>query len=497
MKNLILFLILTVNICASSSLHLAISANPSRINPILSTDSASSEIAGWIFNSLITYDKDAHIKTSLAKDYKFLNDTTLVFHLRRDVKWSDGEPFTAKDVIFTYKTIMSPTIFTPYSSSFTHIKNVVMIDNYTIKVIYKYPYFKALETWMMEIIPWHILKDEKNLMTSGFNQSPIGTGPYILQNFSISNDITLKANPEYFEHKPYIDEIIYHYLPDTSTQFLMLKTGVLDVGVLSPLQLERQIDKDFKKRYSIYENIAHSYTYVGFNLKNPKFKNPLVRKALSLAIDREELVKILFFGHGRVCTGPFLPGTGAFNYDVQAPKRDIKKAKELLKKAGYDEKNPFEFELTTSTGSRVYIAQILQHQLKKAGVKVRLRVLEWQAFLNTVVMPKRFDAVLLGWSLGLKPDAYSIWHSESYKKGGFNFIGYKNEKVDRLIKKAEKTVDNKEFDKIYRKIFALIVRDNPYLFLVTPNSITAVNKKIKNVTPSIIGIMHNLIYWEK
>jgi len=114
-----------------------------------------------------------------------------------------------------------------------------------------------------------------------------------------------------------------------------------------------------------------------------------------------------------------------------------------------------------------------------------------------VVNPRNFEAIILGWGLGLMPDAYSIWHSESDKKGGFNFIHYKNEKVDRLIKKAEKLTDLKEVGKIYKEIFALIVGDNPYLFLYIPNSITAVNKKIKNVSPSLIGIMHNEIDWIK
>jgi peptide/nickel transport system substrate-binding protein len=123
--------------------------------------------------------------------------------------------------------------------------------------------------------------------------------------------------------------------------------------------------------------------------------------------------------------------------------------------------------------------------------------MEWQAFLNTVINPRNFEAVLMGWSLGLKPDAYSIWHSDSNKKGGFNFIGYKNKEVDELIKKAEQTVNKVEFDRIYQKIFALIAKDNPYLFLVIPNSITAVNKKISPVTPSLIGVMHNAIEWTK
>jgi len=497
MKKILLILIISLHVNASI-LHMSISASPARVNPILSTDSVSSEITRWIFNGLITYDKDANIKMDLAKSYRFIDDTTLEFTLRDDVLWSDGKPFSAKDVLFTYNTIISPKIYTPYSSNFRHIKTVEMIDDYKIVVKYKYPYFKALETWMMEILPEHILKDEKDLMTSKFNQSPIGTGPYILKKFSISNDITIDANPSYFIHKPNIDKIIFHFLPDSSAKFLMLKSKKLDVGNLTPLQLERQIDDNFKKKFSIYEDLAHSYSYVGFNLTIDKFKDKRVRKALSLAIDRKELVDILYFGHGQVCSGPFMPGTGAFNESIKAPKLDIREAKRLLKEVGYDESNPLEFTLTTNAGSSgSYAAEVLQHQLKKAGVVMNLRVMEWQAFLNTVVLPRNFEAVLMGWSLGLKPDAYSIWHSESIKKGGFNFVGYKNQKVDELIKKAEKIVDQKEFDTIYREIFALIVEDNPYLFLVIPNSITVVNKKIEPVTPSIIGVMHNAIDWIK
>ena len=477
---------------------MSISASPARVNPILSTDSASSEITRWVFNSLITYDKDANIKTELAKSYRFLDETTLEFKLRDDVRWSDGEKFSAKDVVFTYETIISPDIYTPYASGFLHVKSVEAVDEYTLLIKYKYPYFKALEIWMMEILPYHKLKDEKNLMSSKFNQSPIGTGPYTLEKFSISSDISLKANKDYFIHKPNIDKIVYHFVPDNAAEFLMLKSGKLDLGSLSPLQLERQLDESFKEQFNIYEDIAHSYNYIGFNLRLPKFQDPKIREALSLAIDRQEIVDILYLGHGQVCHGPFMPGTGAYNKNVKSPKQDIKEAKRLLREAGYNEQNPFTFTLSTNTGTRgTYLAQILQYQLKKVGVVLNLRVMEWQAFLNTVINPRNFEAVLMGWSLGLKPDAYSIWHSDSNKKGGFNFIGYKNKEVDELIKKAEQTVNKVEFDRIYQKIFALIAKDNPYLFLVIPNSITAVNKKISPVTPSLIGVMHNAIEWTK
>jgi peptide/nickel transport system substrate-binding protein len=496
MKKLFYFIFIVQSLF-SSSLHVAMSANPSRINPILATDTVSGEISYFIFNSLLTYDENASIKYELAKSYKFLDNKTLVFYLRDDVFWSDGERFSAKDVIFTYETILSPRVSTPYSENFKHVDKIEKLDDFTIKVTYKYPYFKALEIWMMGLLPEHILKNETSLMTSSFNQKPIGTGMFTLKNFSISSNFILEANKDYFLGSPKLKNIIYHFVPDASTAFLMLKSGELDMADISPLQLKKQIDNEFMNKFNIHEGISHSYSYVGFNLKLPKFQDPNVREALSLAIDRQALVDILLFGEGYVCTGPFLPGTNAFNEDVKAPKQDIKKARELLKKAGYDEKNPFEFELITNSGPRIYIAQILQHQLKSAGVNMKIRAMEWQAFLNMVIAPKKFDAFLMGWSLSIKPDAYSIWHSESDKIGGFNLVGYKNEKVDKLIKEAEKVLDEEEFDKIYREIFELIVKDNPYLFLYIPKTLTAVKKNISPVYPSIIGVTHNILEWRK
>ncbi|NLC27640.1 MAG: peptide ABC transporter substrate-binding protein, partial [Campylobacteraceae bacterium] len=242
---------------------------------------------------------------------------------------------------------------------------------------------------------------------------------------------------------------------------------------------------------------SHTYTYMGFNLEDPKFSDLRVREALSYAIDRQALVDILLFGHGQICTGPFMPGTKAFNPKVRPFEQDIVKAKELLALAGYDEKNPLEFTLTTSAGGRANVAQILQSQLAKAGVKMKIRVLEWQAFLNTVILPRRFESVLLAWSLGLKSDAYSIWHSESIRKGGFNFVGYSNYKVDVLIKEAEITVNADHFGALYREIFEHIANDLPYLFLYIPNSLNVVNLDISPVEPSLRGIMHNLLEWEK
>ncbi len=498
--SILLFIIhYSLFIANASTLNLSISSSPSRLNPILSNDSASSEISQWLFNGLFKYDKNGNITPDLASSYKFISKTHLIINLRHDVLWHDGEKFSADDVIFTFNKIHDPKVFTSIKSNYKEVKSISKIDNYTLEVIYKKPYFKALEIWMTGILPHHLLKDEKDLMTSDFNKHPIGTGSYKIDGFKVGSDIRLYAFDKYFEGKAKIEELNYKFLPDPNTSFLYLKQGKLDLGGLTPLQLDRQITKEFVNNYKIVEKPAFAYDYLGFNLNKKKFKDIKVRKALSLAIDRKEIIDILFFGHGKVCNGPFLPGTFAYDENVKPIKQDLDEAKRLLKLAGYDKNHPFSFEVVTNTGNetRINTAQIIQYQLAKIGVKMKIRVMEWQAFLNTVVHPRNYEALVLGWSLALMPDAYPLWHSDSRKTGAFNLVGYSNKEVDELIVKGSTTVDKKELSEIYKKIFNIISNETPYLFLYIPNSITVVSKKIKNIEPSLLGIMHNQKDWIK
>ena len=493
----ILFIIFTY--IQASTLNLSMSSSPSRLNPILANDSASSEIADWLFNGLFKYDKNGNPTVDLASSYTFETKTKLLIKLKRNVKWHDGVEFTAKDVVFTYNKIIDPKVFNSIKSNYKEVQSVKALDDYTIEVIYKKAYFKALEIWMVGILPYHILKDDKNLMTSSFNKNPIGTGSYVLNSFKVGQDIKLIANDNYFEGRPKIDEILYKFIPDSNTSFLFLKQKRLDLAGLTPLQIDRQIDEKFKESFEIIERPSFSYSYVGLNLKNEKFKDIRIRQALSLAINRQELVDILFFGHGKVCNGPFLPGSFAYNDEVKQITQNIPKAKKLLKELGYDKNNPFTFEIITNTGNdtRINAAQILQYQLAKADIHMKIRVMEWQAYLNTIVHPRKYESILLGWSLSLMPDAYPLWHSKSDKIGSFNLVGYSNKEVDNLIEKGSTTVDRKELSNIYKNIFKKITDDIPYLFLYIPNSITVVNKNIQNIKPSFIGITYNQKDWIK
>lgn len=484
----------------ASTLHLSASSNPARLNPLIATDSASSSIAGFLFNSLVKYDETGQkIIGDLAESYRFITPTEIEFKLRHGVKWHDGKVFNADDVLFTYELIKSPDTITPYASDFRVIQSVKVLDPYTLRVKYEKPYFKALEIWMMGIVPKHILSREKDIMGSKFNTAPIGTGPYILKKLEFSKQIVLEANPSYFEHRAKIDKIVFHVISDPMTRFLMLKSSQIDVSALEPMQYERQLDKTFHNDFATLELPSHSYTYLGFNLRLKKFKDPRVREALSLAIDRKALIDVLFLRHGKVCTGPFLPGSKGFNDEVKVPKRNLVRAKELLRSAGYSKTNPLEFEIATSNSNaiRPYAAEILQRQLLDVGVKVTLRVMEWQAFLNTVVAPRKFDSVLLGWSLSLTPDPYALWHSESDVPGGFNLVGYHSKRVDKLIEQMESSTESEKIAALQRQIFAEIVGDNPYLFLVIPNEINVYSRRVRGIKPTINGIWEDYIQWEK
>ena len=203
--KLLTYYLLLITYLSASTLNLSMSSSPSRLNPILANDSASSEISDWLFNGLFKYDKNGNHTVDLAQSYEFETPTKLIIKLRNNVLWHDGVKFTSKDVVFTYEKIIDPKVFNSIKSNFQEVQSVKAIDDFTLEIIYKQPYFKAIETWMVGILPYHLLKDEENLMTSSFNKNPIGTGSYKLKEFKTGQDIELIANENYFEGKPKID----------------------------------------------------------------------------------------------------------------------------------------------------------------------------------------------------------------------------------------------------------------------------------------------------
>jgi len=487
------------------------------LNPVLAQDSASSDINSFVFNGLLKYDRNLNIVGDLAESWEVKegNKPVIIFHLKKGVLWQDGEKFTADDVRFTYETIMNPKTNTVRRSDFEKVERVEVPDPYTFIVYYKEPFAPGLQSWMIGIIPKHILQG-KDINRASFNRNPIGTGPFIFQQWISDEKITLKANPNYFEGRPYLDGIVYRIIPETSLMEIELLTGGIDYTGIYPYQYKR-ISHNPSLR--VYKQLSHGYSYIGYNLKNPLFKDKRVRKAITLAINREEMVKYILYGLGVVATGPFTPDMWYYNHAVHPLPYDPKKAKKLLAEAGFKdidgdgilEKDgkPFSFTLITNSGNdiRKDIGVMVQRYLKEVGIDVKLRLYEWSVFLTNWINSKNFDACILGWSLSLDPDQYEIWHS-SQIKSGFNFISYKNLEVDRLLEEGRRTFDKKKREKIYKRFHKIINEDQPYTFLFVPESTPALNKKfflvkkeekgrklLKPIKMEKAGLMVDIIKW--
>jgi peptide/nickel transport system substrate-binding protein len=482
-------------------------ADAKRLLPPLASDSASGDISGLVFNGLVKYDKDIKLKGELAESWEIKNEgLEIIFHLRKGVKWHDGEEFTSDDVIFTYNTFTDPNVPTPYSSEYGPVKSVEAVDKYTVRVTYSKPFAPALESWGMGMLPKHILEG-KDITEEQYSRKPIGTGPYKFKEWITGQKIVLEANDDYFEGRPNIDKYIFRVIPDEATMFLELKSGGIDFMGLNPTQYKYNAGKEqFRKHFQKFRYPAFAYTYMGYNLLDPRFKDKRIRKAITHAINKEDIIKGVLHGYGTPCTGPFPPESWAFNPDVKDPEYNPEKAKELLKEAGWEpgpegilQKNGESFKFTVITNQnndmRLKIAQIIKEHLKKVGLEMDIRPLEWQAMLHEFIDKKLFEAVILGWSLGRDPDAYIIWHSSQMAEGQFNFISYKNDEVDRLLIEGRQTFGLEKRKKIYNRIHELLAEDQPYTFLYVPDALPVLHKRFKGVEKAPLGIWHDFIHW--
>lgn len=480
----------------------------STLIPLLATDSSSHAVAGQIYNGLVKYDKNLNIVGDLAESFDISKDGLIItFHLRKGVKWHDGAPLTSRDVLYTYRVTIDPKTPTAYAEDFKQVKSISAPDSQTIRVTYDSPFAPALASWGVNILPAHLLEG-KDITTSPLARKPVGTGPYRFKEWVSGQKIVLEANEDYFEGRPYIDRYIYRIIPDTSTMYMELKAGAIDLMTLTPVQYARQTgSKSFTSRFNKYRYPSSSYLYMGYNLRHPLFKDKRIRQAMTAAINKDELIQGVLFGMGQKAYGPIVPGRWAYNPAVKDIGYDPKHAAELLAQAGWKEKNsdgilvkdgkPFKFTILTNQGNqqRLMTAQIIQQRLRQVGIDVKIRIVEWAAFLKEFVNKGNFEVVLLAWSISEDPDMYDIWHSSKNKPGELNFIGFNNPEVDRLLIEGRSTFDIEKRKRAYFRIQDILADEQPYTFLYVPDALPVVSSRIRGVEPAPAGIGHNQIRW--
>jgi peptide/nickel transport system substrate-binding protein len=492
----------------------AMTGNISGLIPNVLTDSASFDVGSMIYSGLVTRDRDLNIVGELAESWKFSKDCLdLTFNLRKNVRWHDGRPFTAADVVFTYETMINPKTPTAYREDFKAVEAVTELDPYTIRVRYKQPYAKAVQSWGVWMLPRHVLEPyvrEGRLREAPQNRSnPIGTGAYRFSEWKPGEKVVLVANPDYFEGRPYLSRVVYRIIPSQATIFLELKARGVDSAGLTALQFKRQTEYPvFRKAYQKYQYPANAYTYLGFNHKDPRFADRRVRRAIAHAINKRELIDGVLLGLGREATGPYKPGTWAYNASVRTYAYDMQEARELLAAAGWKGKNaegllvnaqgqPFTFELMTNQGNdeRKKLAEIVQASLKELGIHVDIRVIEWASFLKEYIKKRRFEAIILGWGIGLDPDQYEIWHSSKTGPDELNHISYANPEVDALLAEGRRSCVQEDRKKYYARLQEILAEDQPIVFLYFRDALPVVSSRVRGIVPGPNGIRYNFNEW--
>jgi len=434
----------------------------------------------------------------------------IVFNLRRGVRFHDGHEFDSGDVLFTYQSIMDIKTASPRRSDYEPVKFAEVQGPYRVRITYKRLFSPAINSWFMGILPEHLLSSEVlrkeafslkinpekfSIRDSHFNRNPIGTGPFKFAEWKSDELIRLERNENYWEGTPEYHEYIMRIIPDSLTQEMEFYSGAVDNYSVQPHQVAR-----FKKddNYQSFSSLGYFFAYIGYNLRNPLFNSLEVRRALGMAIDIDQIIKYVLYEEGERVTGPYAKMTDWYDQEVKPLPYDPDEALKILQRLGWKknvqgflEKDGriFEFNLITNAGNpiRKNILTIAQNGWSKLGIKCNTQVFEWAVFLKDFVNTHNFDAVVLGWSMGIDPDLYQIWHSSQTGKRQLNFVGYKNLDADRLIIRIRQEYDKKEQIKMTRQLHQIIARDQPYTFLYVAKSTQLLDKKIVIVEPQSDG----------
>ncbi|MFA5073417.1 MAG: ABC transporter substrate-binding protein [Nitrospirota bacterium] len=472
---------------------------PATLDPVTSNEMISLRITELVFNGLVGINEKQEIVPELAQRWELSRDgRTYTFLLRKDVLWhsregEEAKPFTADDVLFTYKIMMHPKTITPLKVRYEFIDTVEKLDEYTVRFTLKRPILNALAKFSFKIIPKHGPANPLFLTREDpFVQHPIGTGPYILRNITADREIILVANDAYFKGRPHLDKFISKPFADQNIMTQALMFNAIDMIVLVNPRDIPEVQGD--RRFILQPYNALSYSFFGYNMRNPLLADKRVRQAFTYAVNRQEMLDSFFNGQGTLISGPFAPGSWAYNLEVQPISFDPVKARQLLNEAGFTPgsdgimqkdgkklslvlKVPIEKE--SEAVKRVVLA--FKNYLKNTGVDIQVAFKEWQAWKEDVFLEHDYDIVFASWVFDDSADISSLFHSGEIGYWKNNFISYSNPEVDGLINESKLTLDHEKRRTINRRLHAILAEENPYTFLWTLTNYAAYRDKIRHV----------------
>lgn len=451
---------------------------------------------------------------------------SFTFHLRPGVTFHDGTPLTARDVEFSYRILRNEWIDAPHLRVYYQDLNVCeVIDTATVRLEYAKQYWMARDfAGGFPILPAHLYNAdrllERNPQQFGrrFNQSewhrkPVGSGPYVFKAWATGSQITLARNPNYWDaaHLPRLDEIVFKFIVDNVAALQSLKNGETDfLPEMSPEQYREEAGApEFLQRFARCEYYTGNYGYIGWNLRRPPFDDRRVRLAMAYgAFDREKFLQEVLHGLGKIVTGPQYYYGPAYDHGILPHPYDPEKAKQLLLEAGWYDRDgdgirdkdgkPFAFELLMpqmdpSAPARKR-AEMMIENLKKLGIQMTVRELEWATFID-FINDRKFDACQLGWATDLESDPYQVWHTSAIANGGSNHVGFGNAETDRLLEESRRTLDDTARRRLFFQFHRIVHEEQPYLFLYCAPDLGAYAKKYRGVKFYVVRPGWDLSEW--
>ncbi|GIX47609.1 MAG: peptide-binding protein [Candidatus Tectimicrobiota bacterium] len=514
-------------------------SDPESLNPLTSNDATSANLLSYVFESLLrrhpqTLELVPHLATS--RPQISADKLTYTFTLRRDARFQDGTPLTVHDVLFSLKAIKTPWVNAPFVRVYYQsLVDAERLDDDTIRLVAKEPYFRNEDILGgFSILPRHYYDPEGLLaplsvrdldamspddtspqaararrfaeaFNTRFARNPMGSGPYRFRDWKTGQEVVLERDPDYWGtgkpglDQPYLDRRVFRVFTNPDAALVALKAGQLDAMGLTPIQHLRQTQgRRFRKQFAKYLYYTPGYTYIGWNNAHPIFRDRRVRQAMTYLTNRQQMVQTILFGLGKVVDSPVYLFRPEYDQTLYSHPYDPQKARQLLGEAGWRDRDgdglldnvldgqpvTFRFELKFNAGNEVRrsVALALQDELRKHGIAVELRQLDWTIFLDDV-RHHRFDAVILGWAMPLtEPDGYQVWHSSQIANQGSNFISFRHPRVDAILETYRRTFDPQQRIALYREFQQILNREQPYTFLFMRQSILAVARRFHNVT---------------
>ncbi len=495
---------------------------PVQFNPLLYVNSGTEEVPeACMFDALWDVNEKGHFIPNLAARVPTLenggiteNGKVWKIELKKGVKWQDGAPFTAKDVEFTYKTIINPKIAIRSRSGFDMISDFRVLDDHHVEIHISKPFVPFAWAWQkMHIVPQHLLSKVKDINTAPYNTHPIGTGPYKLVKRVAGSHMIYKKNSAYHRGAPAIDTVIHKFVPDQTVLYTQFKTGEIDVLGLHGVPPERFEEARHLSGRNALVTPAPWVEFIYFNCGKPQFKEKIVRQALYLAVDKEKWIKDIFYGLPPKTLSYLHPSHWAYNHNLKDPGFNPKKAAEMLEGAGWKkgadgirQKNgiKLKFSMSTTAGAkaREQAEAMIQADWKEIGVHMEIKNMPASVVWGEYTTKSQFDTLMVGWepTVGMDPDYTARCHSKQIpvKDGvGSNYVQYQNPKLDKLLEEGVLISDMEKRKKVYYKIQEILLEDVPFapIFAWTFMYGKKSNLKGYKINPYVTDITWNVQDW--